>query len=101
MPGVPGRLTQREVPDFLELARTTVTALEKGEGRIRPDELIKPGPGCTDARSALSSDSGPRPAGDHPAASEPQREERGLALYQGHTGSLAFRVIGGGVVRGL
>ena len=38
---------------------------------------------------------------DNPAASEPQREERGLALYQGHTGSLAFRVIGGGVVRGL
>ena len=40
MPGVPGRLTQQEVADFLELARTTVTALEKGEGRIRPDELI-------------------------------------------------------------
>ena len=38
---------------------------------------------------------------DNPAASEPQREERGLALYQGHTGSLAFRVIGGGVVHGL
>ena len=32
--------TQQEVADSLELARTTVTALEKGEGRIRPDELI-------------------------------------------------------------
>ena len=33
-------LTQQEVADSLELARTTVTALEKGERRIRPDELI-------------------------------------------------------------
>ena len=32
--------TQQEVADSLELARTTVTALEKGERRIRPDELI-------------------------------------------------------------
>ena len=33
-------LTQQEVAESLELARTTVTALEKGERRIRPDELI-------------------------------------------------------------
>ena len=33
-------LTQQEVADSLALARTTVTALEKGERRIRPDELI-------------------------------------------------------------
>ena len=33
-------LTQQEVAASLELARTTVTALEKGERRIRPDELI-------------------------------------------------------------
>ena len=33
-------LTQQEVADSLERARTTATALEKGEGRIRPDELI-------------------------------------------------------------
>ena len=33
-------LTQQEVAGSLELARTTVTALEKGERRIRPDELI-------------------------------------------------------------
>ena len=33
-------ITQQEVADSLELARTTVTALEKGERRIRPDELI-------------------------------------------------------------
>ena len=33
-------LTQQEVADSLELARTTVTALEKGERRIRSDELI-------------------------------------------------------------
>ena len=33
-------LTQQEVADSLELARTTVTALEKGERRVRPDELI-------------------------------------------------------------
>ena len=31
-------LTQQGVADFLELARTTATALEKGEGRIRPDD---------------------------------------------------------------
>ena len=35
--------TRQEVADFLELARTTATALEKGEGRIRPDELISLG----------------------------------------------------------
>ena len=33
-------LTQQEVADSLELARTTVTALEKGERGIRPEELI-------------------------------------------------------------
>ena len=33
-------LTQQEVAESLELARTTVTAVEKGERRIRPDELI-------------------------------------------------------------
>ena len=33
-------LTQQEVAESLELARTSVTALEKGERRIRPDELI-------------------------------------------------------------
>ena len=33
-------LTQQDVADSLELARTTVTALEKGERRIHPDELI-------------------------------------------------------------
>ena len=33
-------MTQQEVAGSLELARTTVTALEKGERRIRPDELI-------------------------------------------------------------
>ena len=33
-------LTQQEVADSLALSRTTVTALEKGERRIRPDELI-------------------------------------------------------------
>ncbi len=34
-------LTQQDVADVLEVARTTVTALEKGERRTRPDELIK------------------------------------------------------------
>jgi Zn-dependent peptidase ImmA (M78 family)/transcriptional regulator with XRE-family HTH domain len=33
--------TQQDVADSLSLARTTVTALEKGERRIRPDELIQ------------------------------------------------------------
>ena len=33
-------LTQQEVAESLELARTMVMALEKGERRIRPDELI-------------------------------------------------------------
>ena len=33
-------LTQQEVADALSLARTTVTALEKGERRVRPDEII-------------------------------------------------------------
>ena len=36
-------LTRQEVADSLELARTTATALGKGEGRIRPDELISLG----------------------------------------------------------
>ena len=34
-------LTQQEVADSLGFARTTVTALEKGERRTRPDELIQ------------------------------------------------------------
>lgn len=33
-------LTQQEVASSLSMARTTVTALEKGERRIRPEELI-------------------------------------------------------------
>ena len=33
-------LTQQDVADALSLARTTVTALEKGERRARPDEII-------------------------------------------------------------
>ena len=34
-------LTQKEVADVLGFARTTVTALEKGERRTRPNELIQ------------------------------------------------------------
>ena len=34
-------LTQQEAADFLGVARTTITALEKGERRIRPDEIIQ------------------------------------------------------------
>ena len=34
-------LTQQEVAEFLAVARTTITALEKGERRARPDELIQ------------------------------------------------------------
>ncbi len=34
-------LTQQDAADSLSVARTTVTALEKGERRIRPDELIQ------------------------------------------------------------
>ena len=34
-------LTQQEVADSLGFARTTVTALEKGERRTRPSELIQ------------------------------------------------------------
>lgn len=34
-------LTQQDVADALEVARTTVAALEKGERRTRPDELIR------------------------------------------------------------
>ena len=34
-------LTQQEVADSLDVARTTVTALEKGERRTRPAELIE------------------------------------------------------------
>ena len=33
--------TQREVAESLAVARTTITALEKGERRPRPDELIR------------------------------------------------------------
>ena len=34
-------LTQQQAADSLEIARTTVTALEKGDRRIRPGELIQ------------------------------------------------------------
>ena len=34
-------LTQHEVARSLELARTTITALEQGKRRIRPNELIQ------------------------------------------------------------
>ncbi len=34
-------LTQQDVADSLAVARTTITALEKGERRIRPSELIQ------------------------------------------------------------
>ncbi len=34
-------LTQQEVADSLDVARTTVTALEKGDRRTRPNELIQ------------------------------------------------------------
>ncbi len=34
-------LTQQEAADFLKVARTTITALEKGDRRLRPDELIQ------------------------------------------------------------
>lgn len=34
-------LTQQDVAETLAVARTTVTAIEKGERRIRPDELIQ------------------------------------------------------------
>lgn len=34
-------LTQQEVADALDVARTTVTALEKGDRRLRPDELLQ------------------------------------------------------------
>jgi Zn-dependent peptidase ImmA (M78 family)/transcriptional regulator with XRE-family HTH domain len=34
-------LTQQDVAESLAMARTTVTALEKGDRRIRPDELIQ------------------------------------------------------------
>jgi transcriptional regulator with XRE-family HTH domain len=33
-------LTQQEVAERLQMARTTLTAIEKGERLIRPDELI-------------------------------------------------------------
>ena len=35
------RKTQDEVATFLDVARTTVTAMEKGERRVRPSELVK------------------------------------------------------------
>jgi Zn-dependent peptidase ImmA (M78 family)/transcriptional regulator with XRE-family HTH domain len=34
-------LTQAEAAQILNVARTTITAIEKGERRIKPDELIK------------------------------------------------------------
>ncbi len=34
-------LTQQHVADSLQLARTTITALEKGARRVRPNELIR------------------------------------------------------------
>ena len=34
-------LTQQQAADTLAVARTTVTALEKGDRRVRPDELIQ------------------------------------------------------------
>jgi Zn-dependent peptidase ImmA (M78 family)/DNA-binding XRE family transcriptional regulator len=34
-------LTQADVAQMLDVARTTITAIEKGERRIKPDELIK------------------------------------------------------------
>ena len=34
-------LTQQEVAEFLAVARTTVTALEKGDRRVRPEELVR------------------------------------------------------------
>jgi Zn-dependent peptidase ImmA (M78 family)/DNA-binding XRE family transcriptional regulator len=34
-------MTQEDVSDILDVARTTVTAIEKGERQVRPDELIK------------------------------------------------------------
>ena len=37
-------LTQQDVANDLGIARTTVTAIEKGERRVRPDELS----GCPD-----------------------------------------------------
>ena len=33
--------TQQAVADHLEMARTTLVAIEKGERRVTPDELIK------------------------------------------------------------
>jgi DNA-binding XRE family transcriptional regulator len=35
------RLTQQEAADVINVARTTITAIEKGERRIKPAELIK------------------------------------------------------------
>ena len=34
-------LTQQDAADSLELARTTITALEKGDRQTRPSELIR------------------------------------------------------------
>ena len=33
--------SQQDVADFLGVARTTVTAMEKGERRVQPTELIR------------------------------------------------------------
>ena len=63
-------LTQQEVADSLELARTTVAALEKRERRIRPDELISLA-GLYGRQVSAFVGSGPRPAGDRPAVRGP------------------------------
>src|SRR5258706_333748 len=34
-------LTQEQVADRLAIARTTLTAIEKGDRRLQPDELIR------------------------------------------------------------
>jgi DNA-binding XRE family transcriptional regulator len=41
-------LTQAEAADVIDVGRTTVVAIEKGERRIREDELIQPA--CTYGR---------------------------------------------------
>src|SRR5437667_8887828 len=33
--------TQQDIAEILSVARTTVTALEKGERRLKPDELVR------------------------------------------------------------
>ena len=63
-------LTRQEVADSLELARTTATALEKGQRRIRPDELISLA-GLNGRQVSTFVGSGPRPAEDRPAVRGP------------------------------